>query len=507
MRVIWILACKDLQLLLRDTRSTILLLVMPLLFVAVLGVAVGEGFGQKPDDRLRISVVNLDEGLPTPQGETPQRDTPQRDTPQKDKSTSKTNSKTVSTKQKPKKSERYPGRRWSEVVIEDLANTAGIRIEVIQSTAEAEDLIRRGRRAAILVFEKNFSEQMNRCSFLTAAVPPPLNPLYRDGIHVNKLGLTILKDNTQSVAASIIEQVAQVTLLRVVIPWMIGRAFERIGDEEFMKVIGRKIPGYDWLPNAVKKQLGPAVQLGIADLFSNYDFYAKTWAGLTRSEEQNDKSLDNITTFASTEGSGLLKRGAMRYQILVPSYTVMFSFFLVLTVGWLFSSERRNGTLVRLRAAPITKLQILLGKFFPCLIMSLFQGLFLLLCGKIIFGMNWGNQPLWVILVVFSTSVAAMGLAMLVTSIAKTEGQVAIYGTILVLVLGGLSGSMMPRDLMPEEMKKLSFITPHAWALDCYSQLLMNPQPDLVLVTKSCMVLISFGVVFLILSWLLIRFD
>ena len=31
----------------------------------------------------------------------------------------------------------------------------------------------------------------------------------------------------------------------------------------------------------------------------------------------------------------MLHRGAARYQILVPSYTVMFAFMLVLTVGWL----------------------------------------------------------------------------------------------------------------------------------------------------------------------------
>ena len=39
----------------------------------------------------------------------------------------------------------------------------------------------------------------------------------------------VLRDPTQAVAASIIEQVAQVTLLRVVLPWMIGRAFDEVG--------------------------------------------------------------------------------------------------------------------------------------------------------------------------------------------------------------------------------------------------------------------------------------
>src|SRR3954451_9718443 len=56
----WTLAAKDLRLLARDTRAVVILLAMPLIFILVLGLALGEGFGQKPDDRLRVSLVDLD---------------------------------------------------------------------------------------------------------------------------------------------------------------------------------------------------------------------------------------------------------------------------------------------------------------------------------------------------------------------------------------------------------------------------------------------------------------
>jgi ABC-2 type transport system permease protein len=45
--VIWTLARKDLRLLVRDARALVILLVMPLMFIVVLGVSLGEGFGQK----------------------------------------------------------------------------------------------------------------------------------------------------------------------------------------------------------------------------------------------------------------------------------------------------------------------------------------------------------------------------------------------------------------------------------------------------------------------------
>jgi ABC-type Na+ efflux pump permease subunit len=487
------LAAKDLRLLLRDARSGIILLLMPLLFVAVLGMAVGEGFGQKPDDRLRISIVNLDAGLPSNSGP-------------------------------------FPGRPWSEVVIEDLSATADIRIELIPSREEGERLVRAGERSAVLIFEPDFSRRMHRCAFVTFADPPPLpsparealalaagaapaaaanlslNPLYRDGIDVAAVGLTVRRDPTQMVAASIIEQVAQVTLMRVVIPWMIGKAFERVGDERFMEMMADDVPLLKLVPANVRRAIGPGVKQGIQRLFSNYNFTAKTWAGLTLSEAR-PAGGGSVSTYTPPRSAGLLNRGALRYQILVPSYTVMFAFFLVLTVGWLFVAERRQGTLVRLRAAPLARGQILLGKLLPCLLISIFQGFFLLIAGKLVFGMNWGPQPLWLIPVVVCTSFSAMGLALLVAGLARTETQVAVYGTLLVLVLAGLSGSLMPRDLMPEEMRRFSYVTPHAWALDAYSQLLINPSPEIGIVIQGCLALLAFGAGFLMLAWWLTRLD
>src|SRR6266508_3769869 len=115
------LALKDLRLLLRDPRSAVILLLMPVVLILVLGLALGEGFGEKPDDRLRISVVNRDHGLQTYSG--------------------------------------YPAKPWSEVVIDDLSATSDIRIELIADRAEAERLVATGKRPAVIVFEPEFSER------------------------------------------------------------------------------------------------------------------------------------------------------------------------------------------------------------------------------------------------------------------------------------------------------------------------------------------------------------
>jgi ABC-type multidrug transport system permease subunit len=186
----------------------------------------------------------------------------------------------------------------------------------------------------------------------------------------------------------------------------------------------------------------------------------------------------------------------------------MFAFFLVLTVGWLFVAERRQGTMTRLAAAPVARRQNLAGKQLPCLLLSLFQGFFILVAGRLVFAMSWGSDPWWLVPLVSATSLAAMGLAMLIAALAKTETQVAIYGTLLVLVLAGLSGCLMgDRNLMPEQMQEISLVTPHAWALDAYRELLTAPQPNLHIVGQACVVLAVFGVGFLTLAWGLLRLE
>jgi ABC-2 type transport system permease protein len=505
--VIWTLAKKDLRLLLRDRRALVILIAMPFLFILVLGVSLGEGFGQKPDDRLRISFVDLDKGEITPSGG-------------------------------------FPTKKWSQVVLDDLLQTAGIRLEEL-SREEAEQNIHDGKRAAVLVFGPDFSRQMSRCSFLDDGI----NPMSGDGVSFEILNVEMLRDKTQGTAASIIDQVAQVSMLRVVLPWMIGRAFEKIGDVEFIdKVSGQtqdvkftmdmmapkfkkvkvkvglfEMPLDEKLVKQVSTQVGPislseilplmsleqkrelgqALQKALQDQFSRYKLTGKTWSELTLSGPKST-ARSEVTR---PKGEGMLRRSDARYQVLVPSYTVMFAFFLVLTVGWLIVAERREGTLKRLRAAPLTRAQILGGKMIPCLLLSLSQGAFLLIAGKVVFNMSWGPHPLWLVPVVICTSLAAVGMAMLVASVARTETQVAIYGTLLVLILAGVSGCLMPRELMPEQMKQLSRVTPHAWALDAYAQLLLSPEPNLMVVAQACAVLVGFGAMLTGLAWGLLRLD
>lgn len=210
----------------------------------------------------------------------------------------------------------------------------------------------------------------------------------------------------------------------------------------------------------------------------------------TQLNESDETALDE--TVASDENS---QAGNPVYQTLVPAYTVMFAFFLVPIMGRSFIAERELGTLKRLRIAPISAADLVLGKTIPFLVISVAQSAALFVFGRLLFGMSWGIQPWLLIPIVACTSLAATGMGLLIATLVRTDSQVSAYANFLVITLAGISGCFMPRDWLPEIMQTVSLGTPHAWSLIAYHEALTTQDPDIAEIAKACGVLASFAAV------------
>jgi ABC-2 type transport system permease protein len=217
-------------------------------------------------------------------------------------------------------------------------------------------------------------------------------------------------------------------------------------------------------------------------------------AALEREKEQSKEA-------AAPQSAGSPSRASFVYQILVPSYTVMFVFFIVNFMARSFIGERDMGTLNRLRIAPITRTGLLLGKTVPFLALSMVQTGLLFAAGRLIFGMSWGPDPLLLLPVMLGTSMAATSLGLLVATLVRNDAQVSAYANSLVLIMAAVSGCLMPRSWQPELMQQLGLITPHAWALIAYDQLLNRDAPVLSVVWESCLVLWAFTLAFFGIGW------
>jgi ABC-2 type transport system permease protein len=116
--------------------------------------------------------------------------------------------------------------------------------------------------------------------------------------------------------------------------------------------------------------------------------------------------------------------------------------------------------------------------------------------GRLVYDITWGEQPLLLLPILFLTSLAATSLGLVLATNVRTESQVASYSNLIVITTAGISGCFVPRDWMPEFMQKISLITPHSWSLIAYLEAMTNPQPDVAVIVKSCLMLLGFSALF-----------
>lgn len=209
----------------------------------------------------------------------------------------------------------------------------------------------------------------------------------------------------------------------------------------------------------------------------------------------NDSDAVSPTIAAAAVDAEPAKTGAA-YSWIVPGFTVMFAFFVISVMARSFLAERENGTLRRLRMAPISPVSILLGKTLPFFLTSVLQCLLLFACGRILFGMSWGPQPVYLIPVILCTSLAATSLGLLLATLVHSDQQVSSYGTALILILSSLSGCFFPREMFPPSMKQASLLTPHGWALRAFDAVLSQASVDPLTIAACCAMLVLFAGIF-----------
>ncbi len=142
-------------------------------------------------------------------------------------------------------------------------------------------------------------------------------------------------------------------------------------------------------------------------------------------------------------------------------------FFLFFTVqfGVLgLLEEERDGTLARLKAAPIGRLSVVGGKAILAFLLGVISMTTLVVATSVPFLLNadWG-APFGVALLVVAGVLSAVGIMGLVASAAKTPEGAGNMGAIIAVVLGMLGGVFFPLGQGDDLLSKLTFLTPHAW--------------------------------------------
>lgn len=190
----------------------------------------------------------------------------------------------------------------------------------------------------------------------------------------------------------------------------------------------------------------------------------------------------------------------------VPGYTIFGVFFIVQVIGTTLLREKENGTFNRLMAAPISRSVLLIGKLIPFYIVNIIQVIFMFTFGYFVFHISLGHSLLGLFAITLATAAAANALGLLIAAISKTTEQMGPMSGVILVCMATLGGIFIPYFEMPNLLQKLSFLTPHAWALKGFQDILVRGY-NVLSVLPSVSALLLFALVFYTLALLRFRFE
>jgi ABC-type transport system involved in cytochrome c biogenesis permease component len=191
----------------------------------------------------------------------------------------------------------------------------------------------------------------------------------------------------------------------------------------------------------------------------------------------------------------------------VPGILVMFILMVLVTGGTerLFV-DRKEGLLRRLASSPLTRGEIVLSRIVSRAIIGMFMAVFALILGATLFHIDWGSRWLLLLLVLAVYTLAAAGMAVLLSTLARSIGQAIGLGVVSTILLAALGGCWWPIEVVPHSMQVLSLCLPTGWAMQGMHRL-MELDRGLVSALPSIAVLAGFALGFGVLAAKRFKFE
>lgn len=182
----------------------------------------------------------------------------------------------------------------------------------------------------------------------------------------------------------------------------------------------------------------------------------------------------------------------------VPAWTLFAIFFIIVPLSINIVKEKSQGTFVRLRTNPVSYATVLGGKTVLYLAVCMIQFVLMLLVGVYFLpaiGLPQldisGKLPL-LFVVAFFAGLAAIGLGLLLGTIAKTQEQSAPFGATFVVILAAIGGVWVPVFIMPKFMQVLSNISPMNWGLNAFYDVFLRNGSFLDILPEISLLLLFF---------------
>jgi ABC-2 type transport system permease protein len=340
------------------------------------------------------------------------------------------------------------GSAMSAKFIESLGSSGGVHVQELPRE-QALDRVRRGELVGMIAIPSGFGK--------TAGMPWMESPAIELGVDPSRQ--------------------AEVGMLQGLIMQAAGKlAIERFRDPASMGPLIQQ--GRDKM-NA-DADLAPATRLLLDQMLTSLEGIMAKWqeiqagdpdaAGEGKKPAADDafqiariKSIDVTRQPPPGSREALLGQIRSKWDISFPQAMLWGVLACAATFAISTVRERKQGTLLRLQAAPISRPQVLLGKATAC---------FLAVIGVIILmvalGMLLGMRPRSPVLLAGASVCVAfcfVGVMTLMSVVGKTEEAVtgAAWGANMIMAMFG--GGMIPLAFMPHFMATLSQASPVKWSI------------------------------------------
>lgn len=174
-----------------------------------------------------------------------------------------------------------------------------------------------------------------------------------------------------------------------------------------------------------------------------------------------------------------------------PAMAMLFLFFTIGAGARSVITERREGTLARVRAAPVSDASVLIGKTLGVFVLGVLSLATVWAVTALGFGVDWGD-PLGVAAVLLGVVVAIAGISLFVSGVARTENQADALTTIVALTLAVLGGSFFFGA--SGAVSTLKRFTPNGQALNALTELSAG-EAGLGDVAPTVLLLLAIGLV------------
>ena len=192
------------------------------------------------------------------------------------------------------------------------------------------------------------------------------------------------------------------------------------------------------------------------------------------------------------------------FNYTAPANLVLFVFITSLAGAAGLIEARRLGVTRRMLATPTTTSTILFGEALSRFAVALLQGMIIFVVGWLVFGVDWGDPPAALLLVV-TFALVGTGVGMLGGSVLRNAEQATSIGPPVGIALGMLGGCMWPLAIVPAPMRAVGHLFPQAWAMDAFIALIAR-NAGLAGILRPLAVLAAFAAALLALAtWRLRR--